>query len=83
MSTYIENLVSAKLKNMKTLSNMYEIGHVRMVKDYILEVSGLESVGFYERVTIADHSVGYVTGIGKNHVTVAVLQQNGSIYVGD
>ena len=44
MSTYIENLVNAKLKNMKSLSNTYEIGHVRKVKDYILEVSGLESV---------------------------------------
>lgn len=43
MSTYIENLVNAKLKNMKNLSNTYEIGHVRKVKDYILEVSGLES----------------------------------------
>lgn len=83
MSNYIENLVNTKLKNMKTLSNMYEIGHVRMVKDYILEVSGLESAGFYERVTIADHSVGYVTGIGKNYAIVAVLRQNGTIYVGD
>ena len=83
MSTYIENLVNAKLKNMKSLSNTYEIGHVRKVKDYILEVSGLESVGFYERVTVSDHSVGYVTGIGKNYVTVAILQQNGNIYVGD
>ena len=83
MSTYIENLVNAKLKNMKSLSNTYEIGHVRKVKDYILEVSGLESVGFYERVTVSDHSVGYGTGIGKNYVTVAILQQNGHIYVGD
>lgn len=83
MSTYIENLVNSKLKNIKNLSSMYEIGHVRKVKDYILEVSGLESVGFYERVTVADHSVGYVTGIGKNYVTVALLQQNSHIYVGD
>jgi len=83
MSTYIENLVNAKLRNMKSLSSTYEIGHVRKVRDYILEVSGLESVGFYERVTVADHSVGYVTGISKNSVTVALLQQNGPVYVGD
>lgn len=83
MSAYIENLIHAKLKDMKEKTNVYEIGHVRKVKDYILEVSGLETAGFYERVTIADHSVGYVTAINKNSVTVAVLQRNGHIYVGD
>lgn len=83
MSTYIENLIEAKLRNMKSLDNVYEVGHVRKVRDYILEVSGLESVGFYERVVVADHSVGYVTAINRNYVTVAILQENGEIYVGD
>lgn len=65
MSTYIENLVNAKLRNMKNMNNIYEVGHVFKVKDYILEVVGLEAVGFYERVVIANHSVGYVTAISK------------------
>lgn len=83
MSKTIENLVNSKLRNMKNLSNVYEVGHVRKVKDYILEVTGLESAGFNERVVVADHSVGYVTGIGRDCVTVAILQENGDIYVGD
>jgi len=83
MSTYIENLVNAKLRNMKNMNNIYEVGHVSMVKDYILEVVGLENVGFYERVVIANHSVGYVTAIGKNTVKVALLQRTNAIYVGD
>jgi F-type H+-transporting ATPase subunit alpha len=83
MGTFIENLVNAKLRNMKNMSNVYEVGHVSKVKDYILEVTGLESVGFYERVIIANYSVGYVTAIGKNSVMVAILQRAGTIYVGD
>ena len=66
MSTFIEGLVNAKLRNMKEMNNVYEVGHVIKVKDYILEVSGLENVGFYERVVISNYSVGYVTAIKKN-----------------
>lgn len=83
MSQYIENLVNAKLRDMKTMKNVYQVGYVSKVKDYILEVVGLESVGFYERVVIANHSVGYVTAIGRNSVTVALLQRTNFIYVGD
>ena len=83
MSTFIENLVNAKLRNMKNMNNIYEVGHVSKVKDYILEVVGLENVGFYERVVIANHSVGYVTAIGQNTVMVALLQRTNAIYVGD
>ncbi|HPF28978.1 MAG TPA: F0F1 ATP synthase subunit alpha [Lachnospiraceae bacterium] len=83
MSVFIENLVNAKLRNMKNMNNVYEVGRVTKVKDYILEVVGLESVGFYERVVVANHSVGYVTSIGKNSVMVAMLQRTNFIYVGD
>lgn len=83
MGTFIEGLVNAKLRNMKEMNNVYEVGHVVKVKDYILEVSGLENVGFYERVVISNYSVGYVTAIKKNTVMVAILQKAGDIYVGD
>ena len=83
MSTFVEGLVNAKLRNMKEMRNVYEVGHVTKVKDYILEVTGLESVGFYERVVISNYSVGYVTAIKKNSVMVAVLQRANVIYVGD
>lgn len=83
MSEFIENLINAKLKNMKDMKNVYEVGYVYRIKDYILEVVGLESVGFYERVVIANHSVGYVTSIGKNSVMVALLQKTDVIFVGD
>ncbi len=83
MSTFVEGLVNSKLRNMKEMKNVYEVGHVTKVKDYILEVTGLESVGFYERVVISNYSVGYVTAIKKNSVMVAVLQRANVIYVGD
>lgn len=83
MGNFVEGLVNSKLRNMKNMSNVYEVGHVIKVRDYILEVTGLENVGFYERVVVANYSVGYVTAINKNSVMVALLQRAGVIYVGD
>ena len=83
MSTFIEGLGNSKLRNIKEKKNVYEVGHVVKVRDYILEVTGLESVGFNERVIISNYSVGYVTAIKKNSVMVAVLQRANAIYVGD
>ena len=72
MSTFVEGLVNAKLRNMKEMRNVYEVGHVTKVKDYILEVTGLESVGFYERVVISNYSVGYVTAIKNGSTLVRI-----------
>lgn len=83
MGNFVEGLVNSKLRNMKNMANVYEVGHVIKVRDYILEVTGLENVGFYERVVVANYSVGYVTAINKNSVMVALLQRAGVIYVGD
>ena len=35
MSTFVEGLVNAKLRNMKEMKNVYEVGHVVKVKDYM------------------------------------------------
>ncbi|MCR5145492.1 MAG: F0F1 ATP synthase subunit alpha [Lachnospiraceae bacterium] len=83
MSEFVENLVNAKLRNMKAMRNIYEVGYVSKVQDYIIEVDGLEKVGFYERVVIANHSMGYITAIERNKVKVALLQRASEIYVGD
>lgn len=83
MSDYIEMLVNAKLRAMKTSNNVYERGRVTKVHDYILEVSGLESASFYERVVIGGRSLGYVNAINRDSVTVAVVKSVGAILVGD
>ena len=83
MSDYIANLVNEKLQSMKRMENVYEQGKVAKIRDYVLEVSGLESVGFYDRVLISGNSVGYVTGISRDSVTVALVKKNSDIYVGD
>ena len=52
MGSHIENLVNEKIKKIKDQENVFDSGKVIKVKDYILEVSGLENVSFFEKVKI-------------------------------
>src|SRR5699024_6305177 len=66
-----------------TNTNVFESGKVVKVKDYILEVSGLENVAFFEKVTIWEKGMGYINQIKENTVMVAIVKQYEPIQVGD
>lgn len=83
MGTNIENLISKKIEQIKTSQNVFDSGKVIKVKDYIVEVSGLEGVTFFEKVTIWEKAMGYVNEIRENSVVVAIVKQNSPIRVGD
>ena len=52
MEQYVENLVQDTINKIKNKENVHGIGRVMTVQNYILEVSGLENVRFYEKVII-------------------------------
>ncbi|MCD8098861.1 MAG: F0F1 ATP synthase subunit alpha [Lachnospiraceae bacterium] len=83
MEQYVENLVQDTIRKIKNKENVQRMGRVLKVQNYILEVSGLEDVSFYERVVIGEGSEGYVNGIRRNEVTVAIVRRCGDIYVND
>lgn len=83
MNNYIEDAVDEKIKKINNQDNVYEVGKVTRVGDYILEVSGLENVAFFEKVNIANKGIGYVNNILKNSVIIAVLKEEEPINVGD
>lgn len=82
-----EKFINEKIQNqndkIKESANKYEIGNVTTVKDFILEVVGLDNVEFYEKVNIDGKGFGYISKIEKNYVTVSLLQKNEDILVGD
>ena len=60
MGTHIEDLVNKKIEQIKNNENVFDSGKVIKVKDYIIEVSGLENVRFFEKVNIWEKGMGYV-----------------------
>ena len=83
MSQYVENIIQEKMDKINSKGNIYEVGRVIGVTDYMVEVSGLIEVSFNEKVIIAGHSIGYVSMIRRNSILVSVLQSDKSIFIGD
>ena len=83
MGTHIEDLVNQKIEQIKNSENVFDSGTVIRIKDYIIEVSGLENVTYFEKVIIWEKGMGYVNQINENSVTVAIVREYEPIKVGD
>lgn len=83
METHITNLVNDKVSKIKEKNNIFDSGKVIKIKDYIIEVTGLENVMYFEKVTIMGKGMGYVNGIYENSVSIAVVKENKKIEIGD
>lgn len=82
-TNYVDSLIQEKMDSIKKNSNVYGVGKVTKVKDFIIEVVGLENAAFYEKINIANKAIGYVTKLESNHAIIAVLTQTDKIVVGD
>lgn len=67
------NDLNESIDNIKNNNNVYTAGKVIKVNEYIIEVSGLNDISFYEKVNIDDKANGYVFGIYPDRVIVALV----------
>lgn len=72
-----------KISDIKSNNNVYEVGKVVSVKDFIVKIIGLDNCFFYEKINIGQKATGYVTKIDRDSVTVAILEEKEAIMVGD
>lgn len=83
----MEDVFSSTLKDtvdsIKNNNNVYTSGKVVKVNDYIIEVTGLNDVSFYEEVNVDDKASGYVFGIYSDRVIVALVNITDNIKPGD
>lgn len=75
--------VDEQIKRITKNKNQYNAGKITKIKDYIVEITGLNDVGFYEKVIIGDGGFGYITKIESNYVIAALVSLEGNITVGD
>ena len=82
-SNYITETVDEKIDSINSNSNIYEVGTVVKVNSFIVEISGLDDVMFYEKINIMDKAYGYVNSIKEDVVVVALLKVNSKVSIGD
>ena len=77
------NDLNESIDNIKNNNNVYTAGKVIKVNEYIIEVSGLNDVSFYEKVNVDDKANGYVFGIYPDRVIVALVNVYDVVKPGD
>lgn len=80
---YIDQILDLKLQEIDKKENVYGTGKVVKVKDFIVEVVGLENAKFYEKININNKAIGYVMNLGGNNASIALLNVDEKIHVGD
>ena len=80
---FISKLVDDKIDSISKRENVYGTGKVISIKDFIVEVVGLGTVAFNEKVRIEDKGIGYVVQMKPNRVSIAILSQTDKICIGD
>ncbi len=83
MDNYIDEYLDNKIEKINENKNVYETGRVVKVTNFIIEVTGLEGVTFFEKVNIGNYGIGYVNAILENSCIVAVLKTDQMIKVND
>jgi F-type H+-transporting ATPase subunit alpha len=83
MSKQANDPIKGRIAAIKSKRNVYELGRVTRMRNYIVEISGMERVGYFERVSIGDKAGGYVSRIGRDAVTVELIRSREPVHVGD
>lgn len=77
------NKIDKKVEDIKNNDNIYSVGKVIKVNPYTVIVSGLSDITYYEEVNIADKAKGFVFGVGKNSITISLVEVTAKINPGD
>ena len=79
-----ESQISKKLDDIIQGKNLYSTGKVVRVNEFIIEVTGIGEVSYFDKVMINnEENIGYVDKISSNSVTIALVKTNNEIKVGD
>ncbi len=84
MQDSVNDIISRKIDYIANQNNIYHSGKVIKLNEFIVEVTGLEDVFYFEKVFIGnEENIGYVDKIEENKVIISLVRTNGQIAVGD
>ncbi|MGL5972400.1 MAG: F0F1 ATP synthase subunit alpha [Oscillospiraceae bacterium] len=79
----IRQNIDSKINDIDENNNVYEVGKVVKIQEFMIEITGLDDVAFFERINIEDKAFGYVTCIKRSSIIVAITKENKQLTVGD
>lgn len=83
MSKQVEKIIDETLNSISEKTNIYTTGKVIKINQYIVEISNLSDVSYYDTININDKAMGYVSEILTDRIRVALVEISKQIFVGD
>lgn len=83
MEKSINSVIEQRIADIKAGKSNYSVGRVSLVREYIVEATGLENVAYFERVLIGDYAEGYVDAVRQDCVVIAITKMEHGIKVGE
>lgn len=79
----LDSDIEEKFTKIKNKTNVYGVGKIINIKDFLVEIIGLDDVSFYEKINLANKAIGYVTKINANSIYVSILSKTKELVIGD
>lgn len=83
MDGNVNSVIDKKIEDIIKKNNVFHIGKVIKINNYIIEASGLDDAFFFEKVIIgSEENIGYVEKIEENKVYISLIKTDGKITIG-
>ena len=83
ISMLIKLLITIPINDIVKKNNIYHLGKVTKINNYIIEASGLDDAFFFEKVIIgSEENIGYIEKIDESKVFISLVKTNGKITIG-
>ena len=83
MNGNVNNVIDKKIDDIVKKNNIFHLGKVTKINNYIIEASGLDDAFFFEKVIIgSEENIGYVEKIDESKVYISLVKTDGKITIG-
>ena len=83
MDGNVDSVIDKKIDDIVKRNNIFHLGKVTKINNYIIEASGLDDAFFFEKVIIgSEDNIGYVEKIDESKVYISLVKTDGNITVG-
>lgn len=83
MNGNVNSVIDKKIDDIVKKNNIFHLGKVTKINNYIIEASGLDDAFFFEKVIIgSENNIGYVEKIDESKVYISLVKTDGKITIG-
>lgn len=83
MDGNVSNVIDKRIDDIVKKNNIFHVGKVTKINNYIIEASGLDDAFFFEKVIIgSEENIGYIEKIDESKVYISLVKTDGKITIG-